>query len=93
MGRLPVLAVGFGLALTALLPSAWTPAVGQTPKAGGVLTVMQREDPPQGFAIHETATISSVSRNTPPRDRFTVYATRNDDAFLNCTRMQNGTRS
>jgi peptide/nickel transport system substrate-binding protein len=37
-----------------------TPAVGQTPKAGGTLNITQREDLPQGFAIHETATISSV---------------------------------
>ena len=37
-----------------------TPAVSQTPKSGGVLTVMQREDLPQGFAIHETSTISTV---------------------------------
>src|SRR5437773_11615438 len=39
---------------------AASPAVSQTPKAGGVLNVMQREDLPQGFAIHETSTISSV---------------------------------
>src|SRR5262249_31942778 len=32
----------------------------QTPKPGGTLTLTQREDLPQGFAIHETATISSV---------------------------------
>jgi peptide/nickel transport system substrate-binding protein len=29
-------------------------------KPGGVLRVMQREDPPQGFAVHETSTISTV---------------------------------
>jgi peptide/nickel transport system substrate-binding protein len=37
-----------------------TPAVSQAPKSGGVLQIMQREDPPQGFSIHETATISTV---------------------------------
>jgi peptide/nickel transport system substrate-binding protein len=36
------------------------PAVSQTPKSGGSLNVMQREDLPQGFAIHETATISTT---------------------------------
>ena len=37
-----------------------TPAISQTPKGGGTLNVTQREDLPQGFAIHETSTISSV---------------------------------
>ena len=36
------------------------PAVSQTPKSGGILNIMLREDLPQGFAIHETATISTV---------------------------------
>jgi peptide/nickel transport system substrate-binding protein len=35
------------------------PAVSQTPKSGGTLNITQREDLPQGFAIHETGTISS----------------------------------
>jgi peptide/nickel transport system substrate-binding protein len=34
--------------------------VSQTPKSGGVLNVMQREDLPQGFSVHETSTISTV---------------------------------
>ena len=34
-------------------------AVAQAPKSGGVLNVMQREDLPQGFAIHETSTVST----------------------------------
>jgi peptide/nickel transport system substrate-binding protein len=36
------------------------PAISQTPKAGGTLNITQREDLPQGFAIHETSTISTV---------------------------------
>src|SRR5215831_18625142 len=32
----------------------------QTPKPGGTLTLTLREDLPQGFSIHETATISTV---------------------------------
>jgi peptide/nickel transport system substrate-binding protein len=39
---------------------AGTPAVGQTPKSGGSLNMTLREDLSQGFAIHETSTISSV---------------------------------
>src|SRR5256712_704534 len=36
------------------------PATSQTPKSGGVLNVMLREDLSQGFSIHETSTISTV---------------------------------
>jgi len=54
--RLTLLA-GAVLALTVLLGVA-EPA--GAAKAGGVLTLTQREDLPQGFAIHETATISGV---------------------------------
>jgi peptide/nickel transport system substrate-binding protein len=35
------------------------PALSQTPKSGGVLNITQREDLPQGFAVHETGTIST----------------------------------
>jgi len=41
------------------------PAVSQTPKSGGTLNIMQREDLPQGFAIHETSTISSTWPSMP----------------------------
>jgi peptide/nickel transport system substrate-binding protein len=41
------------------------PAESQTPKAGGTLKVMTREDTPQGFAVHETATISTVWPSSP----------------------------
>lgn len=54
-----VFAVG-GLALVGLVAVSPIPAIGQTPKSGGVLNISQREDLPQGFAIHETATISTV---------------------------------
>ncbi len=36
------------------------PATSQAPKHGGTLNLMLREDLSQGFAIHETATISTV---------------------------------
>jgi len=35
------------------------PAIGQTPRRGGVLNAMLAEDPP-GFSIHESATISGL---------------------------------
>ena len=41
------------------------PAESQTPKAGGTLKIMHREDTPQGFAVHETATISTVWPSSP----------------------------
>jgi peptide/nickel transport system substrate-binding protein len=40
-------------------------AAALTPKRGGTLTVMQREDPPQGFNVHETSTISVVWPASP----------------------------
>ncbi|MBI4247654.1 MAG: ABC transporter substrate-binding protein [Candidatus Rokubacteria bacterium] len=48
------------LALAALVALAWSPVEGQAPKSGGSLNLWLREDLPQGFAIHETATISTV---------------------------------
>jgi len=41
------------------------PAESQTPKSGGTLKVMLREDTPQGFAVHESATISTVWPSSP----------------------------
>jgi peptide/nickel transport system substrate-binding protein len=58
-----VAAAGIALVLTGL--TAPPPAAGQSPKSGCVLNVMQREDLPQGFAVHETATISSVWPSMP----------------------------
>src|SRR5215813_9250832 len=40
-------------------------AVGQMPKHGGVLNVMQREELPQGFSIHESSTIATVWPASP----------------------------
>ena len=41
------------------------PEASQTPKSGGSLKVMLREDLSQGFAVHETATISVVWPSSP----------------------------
>jgi peptide/nickel transport system substrate-binding protein len=48
----PVLAMALVLAAAPL-------ATAQTPKSGGSLSVMLREDLPQGFAIHEASTYST----------------------------------
>lgn len=62
------------VALVALLMVvAVTPAVSQAPKTGGILKVMQREDPPQGFSIHETATISTVWPGMPCFSNLVIF--------------------
>ena len=48
------------LGLTGALILGGAPAVGQAAKGGGVLAVAQREDTPQGFAIHESSTVSTT---------------------------------
>ena len=52
--------ISFVVVSLALVIAFGTPAISQTPKAGGTLNITQREDLPQGFAIHETSTISTV---------------------------------
>jgi peptide/nickel transport system substrate-binding protein len=47
-----------GLAGLVILPGG--PSEGQSPRSGGWLTLRLREDLPQGFAIHESATISTM---------------------------------
>jgi peptide/nickel transport system substrate-binding protein len=44
-----------------------------TPKSGGSLNVMQREDLPQGFAIHETQTHSTVWPSMPCFNNLVLY--------------------
>jgi peptide/nickel transport system substrate-binding protein len=52
------------LGLAILIAALGAPAVGQTPKRGGILNSMVIEDPP-GFSIHEAATISTVWPMSP----------------------------
>ncbi len=61
--RLATTAVG--LILAGFLGAALAPAAAQGPKPGGTLNIMLREDLSQGFAIHETATISVVFPASP----------------------------
>src|SRR5438477_12310378 len=44
----------------ALVALGEAPAIGQTPKPGGVLNLRLREDLPYGFSIHESPTISTM---------------------------------
>src|SRR5882724_10065308 len=53
------------LLLVAGLVGLQAPLLAQTPKPGGVLTVMQREELPQGLSIHETSTIATVWPASP----------------------------
>src|SRR5262249_18490570 len=46
-------------AVALVLLLAW-PVAAQTPKPGGTLNLRLREDLPQGFAIHESPTISTL---------------------------------
>src|SRR2546428_8122337 len=48
------------LAVVALVSLLAGPAFGQTPKPGATLNLRLREDLPQGFAIHESPTISTL---------------------------------
>src|SRR5919197_1402589 len=50
-----------------------TPAIGQAPHAGGTLNITQREDLPQGFAIHETGTSSTVWPSMPCFNNLVMY--------------------
>ncbi len=57
MGRFRLRSIPGVLVFTLLVAG---PALAQSPKSGGLLRLTLREDLPQGFAIHETATISTV---------------------------------
>ena len=69
MTRAPALALVVGLALV-LLPAA---ASAESPKSGGVLNLMQREELAVGFAIHETATIATVWPALPCFSNLVVF--------------------
>src|SRR5436190_2098772 len=64
MTRLRIAALFASLVLLTLAlvgpATSQAPPPSPTPKAGGTLNMMLREDLAQGFAIHETATISTV---------------------------------
>src|SRR5262252_7956260 len=67
------LAVAVWTALGALALSSVGPALAQTPKPGGHLNVMLREDLPQGFAVHETSTVSTSFPSMPCFNNLVVF--------------------
>jgi peptide/nickel transport system substrate-binding protein len=62
--RVPVRNVCAGLCAVFAL-GGLGPALAQTPKPGGSLNIMLREDLPQGFAIHESSTYSTSFPSLP----------------------------
>jgi peptide/nickel transport system substrate-binding protein len=60
-----------GVLAIALLVTA--PAAAQTPKPGGVINLMQREELAVGFAIHETATIATIWPALPCFNNLVVF--------------------
>ena len=56
----PALLIAFLVGAGLISPAASQTSSAPTPKSGGVLNMMLREDLSQGFAIHETSTISTV---------------------------------
>jgi peptide/nickel transport system substrate-binding protein len=73
MPRSRILTSLLALTLALVLVAAGTPAISQSPKSGGVLNVMQREDLAQGFSIHETATIATVWPSMPCFNNLVLY--------------------
>jgi peptide/nickel transport system substrate-binding protein len=73
MSRARVAASLIAAVLVVIVAAGGTPALGQTPKSGGILNVAQRGDPAQGFAIHETSTIDVVWPGAPCFNNLVVY--------------------
>jgi len=82
-----------GLALPLLSLSA-SPA--QTPKAGAWLNARLREDLPQGFAIHETSTISTMWPAMPCFNNLVLFEPDDPDSNFyenyGCTSLRNYSR-
>jgi peptide/nickel transport system substrate-binding protein len=56
--------LGLGL-VAAIVAGGVSLAAAQAPKSGGTLNIMQREDLPQGFAVHESSTVSTSFPSLP----------------------------
>src|SRR5258705_627063 len=66
----------FGAALSAAvgaLDLVAVPAAAQTPRPSGHLNIMLREDLPQGFAVHETATVSTSFPSMPCFNNLVIF--------------------
>src|SRR5438309_1473263 len=67
------LLIAFLVGVVLIGPAASQTASAPTPKSGGVLNMMLREDLSQGFAIHETSTISTVWPSMPCFNNLVVF--------------------
>jgi len=72
MKRSRTFAIAISLGLAAVVAFA-TPSWAQSPKSGGHLNLMQREDLSQGFAIHETSTIATSFPSMPCFNNLVVF--------------------
>jgi peptide/nickel transport system substrate-binding protein len=68
----PPLCLALGLLLVVGAIAAGVPAVGQTPKRGGIRNAMLGEDPP-GLSIHEAATISALWPMAPCYSNLVIF--------------------
>ena len=68
----PRLSALVGLILATVASSSVSFAA-ETPRRGGVLTSMVAEDPPQGFNVHESSTISVVWPSSPCFSNLVIF--------------------
>src|SRR5882672_10751188 len=64
--------LALALILAAGVLAAGAPALGQTPKRGGILNAMLIENPP-GFSIHESSTIAGVWPVAPCYSNLVIF--------------------
>jgi len=78
MGQRGLVSIVIGVACAAVLaaaapPAFVRPASAQTPKTGGILNVMLREDLAQGFATHETSTVATSIPALPCFNNLVIF--------------------
>jgi peptide/nickel transport system substrate-binding protein len=73
MTKTRAVALAFATVLILVIGLGGVPALSQTPKSGGSLNITLREDLSQGFAIHETSTISVVWPSMPCFNNLVIF--------------------
>ena len=68
-----LVSIVIGIVGAAAMAAALPPASAQTPKTGGVLNVMLREDLAQGFATHETSTVATSIPALPCFNNLVIF--------------------
>ncbi|HYB71515.1 MAG TPA: hypothetical protein VEH80_12615, partial [Candidatus Bathyarchaeia archaeon] len=63
----------FTLGFAALVALGARETGAETPRYGGHLNLMQREDLPQGFAVHETSTVATSFPSLPCFNNLLVF--------------------